>query len=166
MDRRGDARPRAPTGGYLIAAADGWRERAVAEIDSIKPRWAKRYGWQPRTVISEPDENGDVPHVDLLVSFTGTRTGEKRFLLRLRYGPEYETEGRREAFVNPENAEEESIQFWPQSVDAIKATHSPPVVCLEGTWGFHRVLHKERDARVAKINKLLQEIQRCLDGKA
>ena len=144
---------------------DSWRERALTEIASIKPKWSERHNWRPVVQQPEPDGDGNVAYVDLFVRFTGKKTGDKSFMLRLRYEPKYETEGRREAFVNPEKPTVEGPQFWPVSISGINPTHAPPTICLEGTWGFHSIHHKERPGRVANLNKLLQEIQRCLDGK-
>jgi hypothetical protein len=35
---------------------------------------------------------------------------------------------------------------------------------LEGTWGFHSHHHRDRDGRQAQLNKLLMEIQKCLNS--
>lgn len=133
-----------------------WREAALAELASIKPQWSSRYGWSP--IVVEADE-----HIDLLVHFSsdGESTGQKKFVLRLRYRADYETAGRLESFLDPNGLNASGREFWPEG-EAFKADHHPPAVCLEGTYGFHSVLHRDRDGRRAQLNKLLMEIQRCL----
>lgn len=144
-------------------ADDRWREKALAEIQGIKAVWASRYGWDPETREREGD-------IDLYVRFArrgpGTPPGEEvveRFVLRLRYQSDFDTAGRREAFVNPEDLDEEGPQFWPSAISGINPGNNPPAICLEGTWGFHSVLHRERDGRRASLNRLLMEIQQCLN---
>lgn len=141
----------------------GWRKKALDEIASIKPVWNERYRWNPMVRLPKEAPEVEAAQVDLYLSFRGKRTGTRQYLLRLRYASDFETAGRREAFVNPENVEEEGPQFWPSIGSPFNPTHSPPAVCLEGAWGFHSVLHRERDGRRANLNKLLMEIQRCLD---
>ncbi len=137
-----------------------WRERALAEIAAIKPAWEKRYRWAPD--VREGDGL-----IDLFVRFSSRGASpneeEKQFVVRLRYESDFETAGRREVFVNPENYEEEGIEYWPQGVQGINPGNNPPAICLEGTWGFHSVLHRDRDGRSANLNRLLIEIQRCLN---
>ncbi len=149
---------------------EGWREKALAEIRSIKPHWAAKYEWGPE--VKEQDDR-----IDVYAHFTqrskkaggsSEKTGDspgkpKRFVLRLRYKSDFETAGRLEAFVNPENLEEEGSQYWPSGVSGFNPTGSPPSICLEGTWGFHSFHHRERDGRRANLNKLLMEIQKCLN---
>src|SRR5262245_23415676 len=120
-----------------------WRKKSLLEIQAVKPFWAAKYKWQPSTVEHED-------YVDLFVHFSYPRSsraeqGRRELALRLRYRSDYETAGRREAFVNPRNFAEEGIQFWPTGVRGINPSQTPPNVCLEGTWGFHSHLHKERN---------------------
>jgi len=147
-----------------------WCENALAEIRSIRPHWAAKYEWSP-----EAKERNC--WIDLYIHFTqrskkaggsSEKTGDspekpKRFVLRLRYKSDFETAGRLEAFVNPDNLEEEGSQYWPSGVTGFNSTNSPPTICLEGTWGFHSFHHKDRDGRRANLNKLLMEIQKCLN---
>jgi hypothetical protein len=136
-----------------------WRERAREEIGSIKPSWAARYGWDPQ-VREEEDR------IDVYVRVRRTHPGgdrHDRHILRLRYQEDFETAGRREAFVNPDNPAEEGRQFWPDGVTGFNSQNNPPMICIEGTWGFHSVLHRERDGRAANLNRLLLAIQRSLN---
>src|SRR5687768_9871064 len=123
-----------------------WRQRARSEIRGVKEFWSRRYGWSPEIRNAGP-ETIDRP-IDLYVRFSRK---DRVFVLRLRYQEDFETAGRREAFVDPEDWRLTGPQFWPHDVAAVKATHNPPSICLEGTWGFHSVLHKERDGRVANL---------------
>lgn len=136
-----------------------WREAALGEIRAIKPLWAQRYGWTPRTEA----DNG---RIDLFVHLTKKAPdarGRSKFLLRLRYEPDYQTAGRREEFLDPEDPAQAGTAFWPSGIGAFKPENNPPAICLEGTWGFHSNLHKDRDGRRANLNKLLMEIERCLN---
>jgi hypothetical protein len=143
-------------------SVEDWQDRAQAEIRGIKPVWAAKYGWKPKVQAREDA-------IDLYVSFARRPSGPpsteppQRFVLRLRYESGFETAGRREAFVNPGDPDEEGRQFWPTGVSGILPEHNPPAICLEGTWGFHSVLHRERDGRRATLNRLLMEIQECLN---
>jgi len=138
-----------------------WRDKALAEIESIKPFWAKKYGWNPSSIEREDC-------IDLYIHFerrTGVAAGETgpKFVLRLRYKTDYETAGRIETFVNPENFDEEGVGFWPVGVHGVNPNQNPQTICLEGTWGFHSHHHRERDGRAARINRLLMELQRCIN---
>lgn len=140
-----------------------WREKVRAEIYSLQLAWAEKYGWNPQ--VREHDE-----WIDLYVQFTsqsarsnGPPVPPHQFVLRLRYRSDFETAGRQEAFVNSKNWEEEGPHFWPTGARGINPTSTPPFICLEGTWGFHSVHHRERDGRRANLNKLLIEIQKCLN---
>jgi len=142
---------------------DEWYQKARAEIAGIKPFWAGKYGWNP---VSEEHDG----HIDLYVAFTkrppAGGTEEKpaqKFLLRLRYQSDFETVGRREVFVNPDNRAEEGAKFWPAGVHGINPDKTPQTICLEGTWGFHSHHHRDRDGRRAQLNKLLLEIEQCLN---
>lgn len=143
------------------AAAASGRERALAEIHSIKPQRALLYGWSPRVV-----ENDDGT-IALFVRFT-RRTPKKDdhgnvFLLRLRYESDFETAGRREEFCNPANPDEVGERFWPKGMRGVTATSGRLGLCLVGTWACHSVHHRDRDGRVASLNRLLVEIQKCLN---
>jgi hypothetical protein len=145
---------------------NGWRAAALAEIRSIKAHWVEKYGWAPLV----EDQDG---RIDLYVRFVrqAPRSGQpvetdaqvERWTLRLRYQDDFATAGRREAFVDPDDVGREGVAFWPTGHAAFKRDNSPPVICLEGTWGFHSFLHRERNGRQASLNKLLMEIQECLD---
>ncbi len=144
--------------------ADGWRAEALEEIRSIKPRWVEKYGWSPQ--IDTDEEHAD--YIDLYVRFRRREPGQaadaapKTYVLRLRYLADFKTAGRREQFVDPEDWTKEGSAYWPTGVTGYNPGSSPPTICLEGTYGFHSQLHRERDGRRANLNKLLLEIQKCL----
>jgi hypothetical protein len=136
---------------------DGWKEKALQEIASVKQHFIHKHGWQLKTV------DGD-DHITLYVRLTHRNHPERIRMLRLVYGPGFPTERPREGFIDPENPDQEGIEFWIDDGErAFKRGHNPPVICLEGTWGFHQVLHRERDPLRANLNKLLLEIQSCFD---
>ena len=142
------------------ALALTWRDKALAEIAGIKPHRVLRYGWQPRVVETDG-------YVDLFIRFT-RRTPKPDdhgsvFLLRLRYMPDYETAGRQEAFCNPNESAEEGEKFWPKGMRGVTSANGRPGLCLVGTWACHSVHHRDRDGRAASLNRLLWEIQRCLN---
>lgn len=156
---RGDCPRTGPATGCDLSMSDGWKAEALEEIECLKPRWVARFGWAP-SVRNEEE------HIDLFVRVMRRRCSEDVFLLRLRYEPDYKTAGRREAFVNPDNLEEEGLEFWPDGVRGFKrheGKQKPPMICLEGTWGFHSNLHRDRDGRTASLNRLLMEVQGCMD---
>lgn len=139
------------------ATAKRWKEKALQEIAMIKPRFVQRCGWQLETVIEED-------RVILYVRLQHRHHPARVRVLRLTYGPSFPDERPREAFVDPENPDQEGIEFWIDDGErAFKQNHNPPVICLEGTWGFHHRLHKDRDPSQANINRLLLEIQTCFD---
>ncbi len=138
-----------------------WRQKALQEVQSIKPFWATKYGWNP-SVREETEQ------IHLNVRFTrrgqpDQSPGRREFVLRLTYTADYETAGRKEAFVNPENLDEEGVAFWPEGVKGVNPTQNPATICLEGTWGFHSHHHRDRDGRVARLNRLLLELEQCLN---
>jgi hypothetical protein len=137
--------------------SEKWRDRARAEIRSLKEFWIRKHGWSP--LVRNGEAEALEGPIDLYVHLIRNR---RSFVLKLRYEQDFETAGRREAFVNPEDLDVTGIEFWPHDVNAIKAGHTPPAICLEGTWGFHSALHKERDGRLANLNKLLLELQQCM----
>jgi hypothetical protein len=144
--------------------ADGWRAEALEEIRSIKPRWVEKYAWSPE--VDAGDDDAD--WIDLYVHFRRREAGQaadappKPYLLRLRYHADFKTAGRREQFVDPEDRSKEGAEYWPPGVSGFNPGSSPPTICLEGTYGFHSQLHRERDGRRANLNRLLMEIQKCL----
>jgi hypothetical protein len=138
---------------------DEWRERARKEIEGIKPYWNEQYGWDPHL------EDG-LDAIDLFVRFSEAQPSgatPRTYLLRLRYQSDFETAGRREAFVNPDKRTEEAPGFWPSSGGGVFRSNESQI-CLEGTFGFHSHLHRERDGRVANLNRLLMEIQKILNS--
>jgi len=144
--------------------AEGWRAEALEEIHSIKPRWAEKYGWSPEVDVA--DDHTD--WIDLYVRFRRREGGQaadvspKTYVLRLRYHADFKTAGRREQFVDPEDRSKEGAAYWPTGVRGFNPGASPPTICLEGTYGFHSQLHRDRGGRRANLNKLLMEIQKCL----
>ena len=138
-----------------------WREEARAEVSSIKDHWATKYGWEPSV-----DEPPGAEFIDLFVHLTPERVtsdegSDAKYLLRLRYMDDFVTAGRREQFVDPSDRLREGPEFWPPGRGFNPKRH-PPAICLEGTYGFHSDLHRERDGKLANINRLLLEIQRCI----
>lgn len=134
-----------------------WQRQALAEIASIKQRFIEKHGWQLK--VAE-----DAECITLYVRLHHRRHPERIRMLRLDYGPGFPGERPREGFVNPDDLEQEGIEYWIDDGNgAFKPQHNPPVICLEGTWGFHHVLHRDRDPRRASLNKLLLEIQQCFD---
>lgn len=136
---------------------DGWRDRARAELESIKRFWADKYGWAP--FVEEAEE-----HIDLFVTVKRKKEPDREYVLRLRYMADFQTAGRREAFVDPADRDRAGKEYWPTGVRGFNPSRNPPAICLEGTYGFHSDLHKDRDGRVANLNRLLMEIQQCMDA--
>lgn len=136
--------------------AEEWRGRARREIDGIRPYWRERYGWDPQ--VTEQEDA-----IDLFVRFSQRQpagTAPREYMLRLRYQSDFETAGRREAFVNPEKPLDVGPGFWPAG-GPFRPNES--LICLEGTYGFHSNLHRDRDGRLAQLNRLLMEIQKLLN---
>ena len=134
-----------------------WKVAARAEIESIKDHFAKKHGW--RIFVREEPEC-----ILLFVEFRHAFKPENRKVLCLSYGPHYPSERPRESFVNPDNFNEEGSQFWiDDGQKAFKSRQNPPVICLEGTWGFHHKLHRDRPPEKAILTKLLLEIQTCFN---
>lgn len=134
-----------------------WRGAALAEIRGIKTQWADRYGWCPHLRRGKD-------HLDLLVTFTRRRPEPSQaFVLRLRYGSDFKIAGRREEFVDPKDPSKGGPEYWPKNMRGV-AMRDRPYLCLEGTWGFHCVLHPERPAQRASLNRLLMEIEKCLNS--
>jgi hypothetical protein len=134
-----------------------WKDKAREEIAGIKQVWSNRYAWCP--VVAEADPNSDEGVMDLYVRFVRK---DREYVVRLRYEKDFETAGRRETFVDAKDVRLEGPGYWPTDMDAVKHSNNPPAICLEGTWGFHSVLHRERDGRLATLNRLLMELQICM----
>jgi len=140
----------------MSKAAD-WKQAAWSEIQSIKPYYIQRHGWEIKT---EEDDDSIRLHVKMAHQEKGP---VKVFLLTYTSGfPEIRP---REDFVNPDNYSQSGIEYWIEdNQQAFKTTHNEgPIICLQGTWGFHHVLHKDRDPLQAKINLLLKEVQLCFN---
>lgn len=138
-----------------------WRKEAIEEITHLKPYWAVKHGWQPEYVASDDA-------VDLFVRMKSRRLDGREFLVRLRYLSDWRVAGRREAFVNSEDRDEDGLVFWPPegSVRGVNPQHQPPAICLRGCWGYHSVLHAaERPDRTTLLGFLL-ELQRVFDEMA
>lgn len=142
-----------------------WREAAVVDALGLKPHFVRRHGWAPR--VSEGSG-----HVDLVVSLRGHRLPGRRFALRLRYLPDWQAAGRREAFVDPSNPDVEGSRFWPPegAIRGVNPNYRPtgigevvPCVCLRGVFGYHSVLHaNERPTGTTALGFLL-ELQAVMD---
>ncbi len=136
-----------------------WKKQAQAEIASVKEHFINLHGW----VITSEEA---LERITLFVRLRHTNHPERIRVLKLEYGPEFPQVRPREGFVDPNDYQKDGLEFWiddSQQKQAFKREHNPPVICLEGTWGFHSVLHKERDPMRASLNKLLLEIQQCFD---
>jgi hypothetical protein len=138
-----------------------WRERALAEIGELKPRFVDRYGWQPQ--MTEHDDS-----IDLYVRLRGARTPETAYVLRLHYQADWQVAGRREAFVDPDHNDVVSSEFWPPEGDGLNPNYQhqnvlTPVICLRGTWGFHSVLHTDQPMNGSPLLQLLLELQSILN---
>lgn len=137
--------------------AEDWRKAARSEVAAIKERWADKYGWAP--AVEETDGR-----LDLYVTLRREQAPDREYMLRLRYEADFQTAGRREQFVDPQNRADAGKPYWPQGVRGFKPNRNPPAICLEGTFGFHSDLHRDRDGRRANINKLLLEVQQCMNA--
>lgn len=134
-----------------------WRALALAEIASVKEHFIRRNEWQ-LTTIEEPDR------IMLFVRLRHKAHPERIRVLKLVYGTGFPRVRPREGFVDPNNFQNEGLEFWiDDNEQAFKRNHNPAAICLEGTWGFHHVLHQDRDPMRASLNKLLLEIQQCFD---
>lgn len=141
-----------------------WRQEALEEIEGLKPYWIRKHGWDPNVV-----ERDDA--VDLLIRLRGRRLGDKVYLLRLRYQEGWQTAGRREAFVNPEDPSQEGREFWPtEAIRGVLPEHRPdsagpiiPCICLRGVWGYHSLLHANESAAGTSLLTFLIELQGVID---
>lgn len=160
MDRRHPARPRAEAGRRLVGV--GWREDARAEIEGLKPRYVSKYGWSPR--VTEP-EGEDL--IDLIVTLRSKRLDGRLLALRLRYLPDWQVAGRREAFVAPQDPSRDGVEYWPPArepgVRGVLPEHNPPSICLRGVWGYHSVLHTDKPMGDTTLLAFLLELQKVLD---
>lgn len=135
-----------------------WKEEAREEIEALKTYFVEKHGWAPRTV-----DRDDGDSLDLFVTFTSRRLDGRRFVLRLRYQPDWKVAGRRETFVNPDDPEREGIEHWPVGISGINPQHNPPCICLRGAWGYHSVLHTDRPMGDSSLLNLLVELQEVFD---
>ena len=141
-----------------------WREEALDEIEALKPYWIYKHGWDPRVV-----EGDDA--VDLFVHLRGMRLGGETYLLRLRYQSDWQTAGRREAFVDPKQSSQAGLEFWPpEGIRGINPKHRPdpegpivPCICLRGAWGYHSLLHANENAEGTSLLTFLLELQEVID---
>jgi hypothetical protein len=139
-----------------------WREDARAEIDGLKPHFVSKHGWSPHVV---EHEGADV--LDLIVTLRSKRLGGRVLALRLRYQPDWQVAGRREAFVDPDDPSREGPAHWPPARDpnvrGVNPEHNPPCICLRGVWGYHSVLHADRPMGDTTLLGFLLELQKVLD---
>ena len=134
-----------------------WRELVRKEIKSIKPYLIQKHSWE---ISLKEQENQNF----LYVRMCHRQHPENVKILRLGYGPNFPNERPHEDFVNPDNFDEAGIQYWiNDGQQAFKTDRVPPVICLQGTWGFHHDLHKEKDPLQANLNRLLRDVQICLN---
>jgi hypothetical protein len=142
---------------------DCWRENARTEIEALKPYYVRKHRWRPEVVESEET-------VDLFVRLRGRRFPGEEYLLRLRYLPDWQTAGRREAFVDPNDPDDTDARLWPPAGNGLNPDYQHngarvPVICLRGVWGFHSVLHPEQPMdESATLQRFLVELQKVMDG--
>jgi hypothetical protein len=135
-----------------------WREAALGDVRGLKPHFADKYGWRP--VVTETDDA-----VELVVTLTGERLGERAYALRLRYLPDWQAAGRREAFVDRNDSACEDVSHWPpdQAVRGVNPNHQPPCICLRGVYGYHSVLHANERPGGTTLLGFLLELQAVID---
>ena len=142
-----------------------WRTVALADINGLKRHWVEKHGWRPE--IADSDEV-----VDVFVCLSGRRLGEKAYVLRIRYQSDWQTAGRREAFVDPDDHAREGIEFWPpeQTIRGVNPNYRPqvpgpviPCICLRGVWGYHSVLHSTERPDGTTLLGFLLELQEVID---
>jgi hypothetical protein len=136
----------------------GWREDAHAEIDGLKPHFVSKHGWSASVV--EP-QGADV--LDLIVTLVSRRLGGRVLAVRLRYQPDWQVAGRREAFVDHHDVSREGLEHWPRGVRGVNPEHNPPCICLRGVWGYHSVLHADQPMGDTTLLGFLLELQAVLD---
>jgi hypothetical protein len=142
-----------------------WRQTALAEANAVKAAFAERHGWAPVVDVGEEA-------VDLFVRLHGKHLGEKTYLLRLRYLPDWQLAGRRESFVDPDDRSREGREFWPPAaaVRGVNPDYQPdpgapvmPCVCLRGVYGYHSVLHTNERPDNTTLLRFLLELQGVID---
>jgi hypothetical protein len=133
-----------------------WRHVARDEIDDLKPYFVERHGWRPQVVESEDA-------IDLFVTIASRRHPGRVFALRLRYQNDWQTAGRRETFVSPDDTGRDGIEHWPTGISGVNPNNRPPCICIRGTWGYHSVLHRDRPMGDSTLLRLLLELQTMLD---
>lgn len=140
----------------------GWREDARAEIDGLKGYWVSKCGWSPRVIEPEGQEL-----LDLIVTLGSKRLPGRVLALRLRYQPDWQIAGRREAFVDPDEPASDGLEHWPPARDpnvrGVNPEHDPPCICLRGVWGYHSVLHADRPMGDSTLLDFLLALQWVLD---
>jgi hypothetical protein len=136
-----------------------WREAALAEVRGLKPHFVAKYGWNP--VVSETPDGP----VDLVVTIGGKRLGDRAYALRLRYLPDWQIAGRREAFVDPDDHTSEDLANWPpaDTVRGVNPNHNPPCICLRGVYGYHSVLHTNERPTGTTLLGFLLELHAVID---
>lgn len=152
-----------------MSSSEPWREAARSEISALKPYYVEKNGWH-----LEVDDRDNA--LDLFVSMTGKHLHGRRYELRLRYLPDWQVAGRREAFVDPDARENSGPRYWPAKGDPpILIQDAPlnpnyqhngsltPVICLRGVWGYHSVLHADQSAEGHPLLRFLVELQEVLD---
>lgn len=131
-----------------------WREAAHREVRSLKPHFVEKYGWDPQ--VTETDDA-----IDVVFTLRGKNLGDRVYALRLRYLPDWEDAGRREAFVDPDNPTVEGLEHWPpaNTVRGVNPQHAPRCICLRGVFGYHSVLHSNERSNGATLLNFLLELQ-------
>lgn len=142
-----------------------WREIALAETRTLKPYFLEKHGWRPVIV-----EASDI--VDVIVCLHGRRFAAREYALRLRYLPDWQVAGRREAFVDPSDHTSDGLEHWPpdQTIRGINPAYRPqpngpvlPCVCLHGVYGYHSILHPNERATNTTLLGFLLELQAVID---
>jgi hypothetical protein len=143
----------------------GWHEDALADAGTVKQHFDAKYGWRP-LVTHTADA------VDVVVHLHGGRLGQRHYALRLRYLPDWQVAGRREAFVDPDDHSRDGPEHWPpdgmiRGVNPVYRAQPNgalcPCVCLRGVYGYHSILHpNERPDGIPLLNFLL-ELQAVID---
>jgi len=142
-----------------------WRADARAEAAALKRYYVDKHGWQPNVVESEEA-------VDLFVHLRGRRFPDKEYLLRLRYLPDWQCAGRREAFVDADDRDHADPKFWPPEGNGLNPNYrreptAPliPCICLRGVWGYHSLLHVDQPMdETTTLQRFLVELQEVMDG--
>lgn len=141
-----------------------WRDEALDEIEALKSYWIGKHGWDPLVV-----EGDDA--VDLFIHLRGSRLGGETYLLRLHYQSDWQTAGRREAFVDPRQPSQAGLEFWPpEGIRGVNPKHRPdpagpivPCICLRGVWGYHSLLHANENPEGTSLLTFLLELQEVID---